>query len=115
MMSMQKSDFDLTAYMAEDKEFGDFWRTIRDEFELSKKWVLHLAQSKKLMDEEPTSRDSITMRDRIVLPLLTIQQFALDTLHQINDGKASDEYKSVYERLVTRSMFGIINAARNSA
>jgi phosphoenolpyruvate carboxylase len=48
------------------------------------------------------------MREKIVLPLLTIQQYALGKLHQ----KGSDE---ILEKMVTRSLFGNINASRNSA
>ncbi len=65
------------------------------------------------MEKEPNGRESIKLRDRIVLPLLTIQQYALHHLH--TDENLSDEDRSVYEKMVTRSMFGIINAARNSA
>jgi phosphoenolpyruvate carboxylase len=52
------------------------------------------------------------MRDKIVLPLLTIQQYALNQLH---NNKLDEASRKTYEKLVTRSMFGIINAARNSA
>jgi len=52
------------------------------------------------------------MRDKIVLPLLTIQQYAL---HQLKNEQIAEDLKMNYEKLITRSMFGIINAARNSA
>jgi phosphoenolpyruvate carboxylase len=64
------------------------------------------------MEDDKAGRASIQMRDKIVLPLLTIQQYALNQLHS-ND--VNPEMKAVYEKLVTRSMFGVINAARNSA
>lgn len=44
--------------------------------------------------------------------LLTIQQYSL---HQLKKDSLTAEEKTNYEKLVIRSMFGIINAARNSA
>ena len=61
------------------------------------------------MQDEPLNKASVMMREKIVLPLLAIQQFALDKIHQ------NSEYKDKYEQMVTRSLFGNINASRNSA
>ncbi len=113
MMSMLKSFFPLTKFVETDPEFGEFRKLIEDEFLRTKYWVLQLTGNKELMEKEPTGRESIKLRDRIVLPLLTIQQYALHHLH--TDETLTEEEKSVYEKMVTRSMFGIINAARNSA
>ena len=74
--------------------------------------VLDLSDSTELMQDDKAARASIQMRDKIVLPLLTIQQYAL---HQLHETDISKQMKEVYEKLITRSMFGIINAARNSA
>ncbi|MGZ3923776.1 MAG: hypothetical protein ACXVBJ_08395, partial [Flavisolibacter sp.] len=56
---------------------------------------------------------SIQMRERIVLPLTTIQQYALTRLRE--EPLLSEENKNTLERLIVRSSFGIINAGRNSA
>ena len=61
------------------------------------------------MEEEPFSKASIAIREKIVLPLLTIQQYALQ---QIIKG---DKNTEVYKKIVTRSLYGNINASRNSA
>ena len=37
MMSMSKTDFSITAHFANDPEFGDFWKMLRDEYEPPKK------------------------------------------------------------------------------
>ena len=113
MMSMLKSFFPLTQYIAGDAEFGAFRQKIEEEYETAKQYVLRLSNSDVLMANDAASRESIRLRDRIVLPLLTIQQYALQQLHTHPDMEA--EKKDVYEKLITRSMFGIINAARNSA
>ncbi|NCI47583.1 phosphoenolpyruvate carboxylase [Sediminibacterium soli] len=112
MMSMLKSNFAPTQHIEKDATYGPIWELIKKEFDLTQQLVLELAGSKELMQEDKTGRASILMRDKIVLPLLTIQQYAL---FHLNDPSVSAERKQVYEKLVTRSMFGIINAARNSA
>ncbi len=112
MMSMLKSFFPLTAYIQNDPLFGPVWQLIKNEFDLTEKLVLELAGADQLMQEDKTGRASILLRDKIVLPLLTIQQYAL---HQLHNTSLTEDQKATYEKLVTRSMFGIINAARNSA
>ena len=114
MMSMQKSFFALTRYVAQDPEFGDFWKQIEAEYELSKHWVLRLADATTLMEDEKVGRQSIVLRDQIVLPLLTIQQYGLQKLHSLQAQNAPAAELEVYEKLITRSMFGIINAGRNA-
>lgn len=112
MMSMLKSFFPLTQYIKDDPEFGAVWQLVKDEFDLTNKMVLELAEATQLMEDDLPGRASIQMRDKIVLPLLTIQQYAL---HQVNNDSGKGPEKEVYEKLITRSMFGIINAGRNSA
>ncbi len=112
MMSMLKSTFALTQYIKDDPQYGTIWQLIKKEFDLTATLVLELSDSAELMQDDKTGRASIQMRDKIVLPLLTIQQYAL---HQLHMKETDPSMKEVYEKLVTRSMFGIINAARNSA
>lgn len=112
MMSMLKSTFALTQYIKDDPQYGAIWELIKKEFDLTATLVLELSDSKELMQDDKTGRASIQMRDKIVLPLLTIQQYAL---HQLHKNETDPAMKEVYEKLITRSMFGIINAARNSA
>ncbi len=113
MMSLAKSFFPLTSYMKEDKEFGAFWQIIYDEFLETKRLLLKIAGHKELMDNYPDGKASIQIREQIVRPLLTIQQYALS---QLRSGKIDDvELKEIYEKLVVRSLFGNTNASRNSA
>lgn len=116
MMSLTKSFFDLTAYMQEDEEFGDFWKLIHREYERSKSLLLELTNYSELMQEEPAGKASIQERERIVLPLLTIQQFALKKIQELQKDEHADPKKvEMLEKMVTRSLFGNINASRNSA
>ena len=116
MMSLTKSFFALTAYMQNDKRFGDFWNLIHNEFLLSKDMILKLTGFDELMENETAGKASIKVREEIVQPLLTIQQSALMTLLDANkSGDMSEKTMELYEKMVTRSMFGNINASRNSA
>jgi len=116
MMSLAKSFFPLTAYMRKDPEFGDFWQIIYDEFLEAKRMLLKIAGHKGLMENYPDGKASIDIRERIVLPLLTIQQYALLRINELNKEKNPDlNLIQTYEKIVTRSLFGNTNASRNSA
>ena len=94
-------------------EFGDFWQIMYDEYKLSIEMILEVSGLTELMQNNPMNRDSVKLRERIVLPLITIQQYALQVLR---DGVGTDiQNEKEYRKLVLRCMFGIINAARNSA
>jgi len=109
MMSMNKSYFPLTYYIKNNPKFGEFWNVLFSEYNLSKDIMLELTGFKMLQEEDPLSRKSVKIREKIVLPLLSIQQYAL---MKIQKGEGN---KAAYEKLVTRSLFGNINASRNSA
>jgi phosphoenolpyruvate carboxylase len=115
MMSLTKSFFKLTAYMKNDPEYGEFWSLIYEEYKLTKKLILRLSGFNSLMENEPANKASIEIREKIVLPLITIQQFALRKIKEIENKKDKLEDLEVYEKMVTRSLFGNINASRNSA
>lgn len=109
MMALNKSYFPLTYYMKNHPKFGEFWQILFNEYNLSKEMMFDITGFKTLMEEEPVGRKSVKIREKIVLPLLSIQQYALIKL-QKNEGN-----KEALEKLVTRSLFGNINASRNSA
>ena len=115
MMSLTKSFFELTAYMADDAEFGEFWKLIFEEYKTTKRLLLKLTGHKELMENFPVGKASIEIREKIVLPLLTIQQFALKQIQELQSSEGNEENIAVYEKMVMRSLFGNINASRNSA
>jgi len=106
---LSKCYFELTAYIAKDDDYRDFWNMLSDEYRLSKEMVLLISGYQTLMEEEPVSKQSIEIRERIVLPLLAIQQYALQKI------ESKSKHKPVYEKMVERSLYGNINASRNSA
>lgn len=112
-MSMTKSYFPLTQYLSDHPKYGKIWTMIYEEYKKTKKYLLMLSGHSQLMEEYPVDRHSISMRERIILPLITIQQYALV---QVRENKEIDEKtRDIYEKLIVRCSFGIINAGRNSA
>ena len=109
MMSLSKCNFELTRSLQKDPVFGDFWTILYEEFRLSTKMVLEISGYENLMDEEPLTRSSIRIREKIVMPLLIIQQYALQQIEK------DPPNREVYEKIITRSLYGNINASRNSA
>jgi phosphoenolpyruvate carboxylase len=114
-MAMKKSFFPLTKYLSAHPKYGVIWQMIFEEFELTKKYVFLLSGKTELMSGYPVEQLSIGMRERIVLPLVTIQQFAIAALREMEEQLIDDPLKETFEKLVIRSSFGIINAGRNSA
>jgi phosphoenolpyruvate carboxylase len=114
-MAMKKCFFPLTAFLAKDEKYGVVWNMIYDEYILTQQYILKLSDKTELMSDYPVDQLSIIMRERIVLPLLTIQQFAIMNIREIEDNLVNSPLKETYEKLVIRSSFGIINAGRNSA
>ncbi len=113
MMSLTKTFYEATAYLSDDPEFGEFWKKMYAEFLLSSSQTLDVSGLSELMGNNPTIRQSVHLREQIVLPLIAIQQSSLMNLRNLNEHNKKHEQR--YRKLIIRSMFGIINAARNSA
>ncbi|SEN97294.1 Phosphoenolpyruvate carboxylase, type 1 [bacterium A37T11] len=112
MMSMSKSNFDITAHLENDQTYGAFWRQLKAEYDLSLQYTLKLSRSEKLMEHYPVDRHSIAIRERIVLPLLVIQHFAIQKLNAL---PVTDPNYTIYNKLITRTVYGVVNAGRNLA
>ncbi|MCX7638098.1 MAG: phosphoenolpyruvate carboxylase [Cyclobacteriaceae bacterium] len=111
MMSLAKTYYPATQYLSRDREFGTFWKKMYGEYKISCSELLDVTGLKMLMEDKPLNRESVELREQIMLPLILIQQYALQQLRR-GTGK---NYADHYRKLVLRSMFGIINASRNSA
>jgi len=114
-MAMKKCFFPLTAFLADHPSYGSIWRMMEAEYELTNRYILMLSGKTELMADYPIERISIQMRERIVLPLTTIQQYAITKVREIEEKNLPASLKGGYEKLVMRCSFGIINAGRNSA
>ncbi len=111
MQSLCKTNFPITRYMEKDKKYSAFWKKIYAEYELSVDYLLRISEQKSLLEKNQSIRESISLRESIVLPLLIIQQYGLMELSEKPKGKR----KETLEKLVIRSLYGNINASRNSA
>ncbi len=113
MQALSKSFFPVTRYLEKEPEYREFWTMMYEEFERTKAALIEISGQKELLDSNNVTKESIKMRERIVLPLITIQQYALQLLAENPD--LTSEQTDLYNKLIIRAMFGIINAARNSA
>lgn len=114
-MAMNKCFFPLTAFLADHPVYGEIWNDIYSEYELTKKFLFQLTGKNELMADYPVEQLSIQMRERIVLPLVTIQQYAITRFREMEEKNIPNPLKDVFGKLVMRCSFGIINAGRNSA
>ncbi|MDM8160887.1 phosphoenolpyruvate carboxylase [Labilibaculum sp. K2S] len=116
MQSISKSYFSLTQYMKKDEEFGEFWNWIYKEYQLSIDMLLEVSGQEEIMELSLELKDSIHLREEIVLPLICIQQFALMKIREMDLSGNIDQNKyNILQNLVIRSLYGNINASRNSA
>jgi phosphoenolpyruvate carboxylase len=114
-MAMRKCYFPLTEFLSKHPVYGEIRNKIYNEFELTKRYVIMLSGKPELMADYPVDLLSIQMRERIVLPLITMQQFAITKVRELEEQLINSPVKPTYEKLVMRCSFGIINAGRNSA
>jgi phosphoenolpyruvate carboxylase len=114
-MAMKKCFFPLTEYLAKDEKYGEIWNMIFGEYVNTEKYLFQLTGKNELMAEYAIEQMSISMREKIVLPLVTIQQFAIANIREIENEGRKNLAKDTYEKLAMRCSFGIINAGRNSA
>lgn len=113
MQSLSKSNYALTQYLSQDPTYGELWHKMHEEFTRTRRLLLEVSRNTALLEGNPVTRQSIEIRERIVLPLIVIQQYALQML--TSDNGLKPEQTEAYNKLIMRAMFGIINAARNSA
>jgi phosphoenolpyruvate carboxylase len=114
-MAMKKCYFPLTEYLSTDTKFSEIWNMIFEEYEITKKYLFKLTGNNELMADYPVEQLSVDMRERMILPLVTIQQHAMMKIRKMEQEQIKDPLKSTYEKLAMRCSFGIINAGRNSA
>lgn len=114
-MAMKKCFFPLTESLSKHPKYGALWTRVYEEYELTMRYIFMLSGKNELMADYPVDQLSIQMRERIVLPLVTIQQFAITKVRELEEQLEDVPVKAVYEKLAMRSSFGIINAGRNSA
>ncbi len=113
MQSLSKAFFPATEYLREEEDYREFWDKMYEEFQRTGRLLLEISGQKELLDSNIVTKESIKIRERIVLPLITIQQYALQMLSEAPENRTMEV--ETLNKLIMRAMFGIINAARNSA
>ncbi|RTL58854.1 MAG: phosphoenolpyruvate carboxylase [Sphingobacteriales bacterium] len=114
-MAMKKCFFPLTEYLSNHPVYGEIRNRIYGEYQLTMQYIFKLSGKHDLMADYPVEQLSVQMRERIVLPLITIQQYAIAKVRESEEQLVPNPNKPNYEKLVMRCSFGIINAGRNSA
>ena len=110
MQSLAKSYFPLTFYLEEDENFGEFWKLIYWEACLTKQMLKEVSGFDILLQNDGVIRNSIFLRERTVLPLLVIQQYAMHMVDEVEENR-----KEIYQKIVLKTLAANINASRNSA
>lgn len=110
--SLAQSNFAISRHLQVDAQFGSLWRKIYAEAQLAQQMLLLISGHDRLIDNNPIKSKSISERESIIMPLLIIQQYAMNKVRHIDD-KFSDEYDR-YEKIIKRSLAASINASRNS-
>ena len=72
---------------------------IHEEFERSQQLLIQTTGEVQLLGNQ-TIRESIHLREDIVLPLLTIQQYALLQINQLGDSEGDQTLKALYLSLI---------------
>lgn len=112
MQSLTKCNFAISSWIAQVDSFSDMYAMMKSEYQYAVTNILWVMQQAELMQDFPVSKASVMLREKIILPLVTIQQYALQRLNQDETTEAD---RKTLEKLILRCMFGIINASRNAA
>jgi phosphoenolpyruvate carboxylase len=110
-MALAKSNILFTKHLLDNEKYGAFIQKLHQEAELAKEFLLEVSGQSYLMENDPINRQSINLREKLMVPLLLIQQYAIG---QVKNPK-NDLEKKGYEKLLLKTIPAIVNASRNSA
>jgi phosphoenolpyruvate carboxylase len=115
MQSLSKTNLSLTEYLGKHERFGEIWHSVNNEAQLTKDLLIQISQQEVLLGNTPVVRSSVVLREKVILPLLTIQQYALEKIRIAEENEIDDAQTEVYRKIVVKSLAANINASRNSA
>jgi phosphoenolpyruvate carboxylase len=111
-LGMGRADMEIAGLYAElaNKEDADvIFKNIKDEFALSKKMLLEVTATEKILDTEPWLQRSIQVRNPYVDPLNYMQVALLRKLRQDPEGAAAEHY----QQCLIQSINGIAAGLQN--
>ena len=114
MQSLSKTYYPLTRFLGDSEQYGAFWNMLSEEAERAKELLTRVAGQDRLLGADPVLRSSIQTRERMVLPLLVIQQWALAKTRRIRRGEETPGDQALYERIIVKSLAASVNASRNA-
>ncbi|WP_455383099.1 phosphoenolpyruvate carboxylase [Salinispira pacifica] len=88
--SLSKTNFSLSNYIKDDPEFGEFWMMVYQEARLSIDSILEISGQEDLLGADRVTRESIALREEMVLPTQLIQQYALGTLRRLAQSRTPE-------------------------
>ena len=112
-----RSPIKIKKYLSDDEKYGPFWTNIHEEAIRTIAILKKISGQTELLDVSPRIKESISLREKIILPLLAIQQYALDSVrrHEIGEIVLPEEQVEAFRKMVVKSLAANINASRNSA
>jgi phosphoenolpyruvate carboxylase len=93
---------------------------LEEERDRTRELLLTISGQEQLLERDPSIRESIRLRESMILPILVVQQHALSRIRTAQaahaQGLASehDNYLEAYRKMVIKSLVASINASRNS-
>ncbi|MFO8063113.1 MAG: phosphoenolpyruvate carboxylase [Spirochaetota bacterium] len=114
MQSLSKTYYPLTQFLADTETYGEFRNMLHDEARQTEELLTRVAEQDRLLGADPVLRSSIQTRERMVLPLLVIQQWALAKTRRIRRGEETPGDQGLYERIIVKSLAASVNASRNA-
>ncbi len=116
MQSLCKANFALTGYLRDDTKFGEFWQILYAEAQLTEQLLKEISGQSELLETSLAGRESIRLREKIVLPLLVIQHFAMSQVRAMKESEKDFDEKTfdAFSKIIIKSLAATVNASRNS-
>ncbi|MBK2356248.1 phosphoenolpyruvate carboxylase [Francisella hispaniensis] len=111
LQSIAQTNFNITKHISKDPKYCALWQQLFDEHQLAKKYLLAVTEKdENFLHANPVKERSIKMRDDITLPLVILQQYALDCLRK----NPNHKHKKLLKTIIKKSLAANINANQNS-
>lgn len=111
MQALSKSSPSYTQYLTRHVVYGDLVSLIHQEFHRVSQCILEITGQEEFLSRDGINRQSIALREQLLIPLVVIQHYATAKARQ----SLSAKQKRAFEKLLRKTIPAITNASRNSA